>query len=95
MVPVHDLFGDNLVLFVAVVSNCRELILCCEESNGKMSANGERVRIWKEAVMAYVKILSEHSAGKTKTRLSGELVARQRFGTDTFRIKIIAVKILM
>jgi hypothetical protein len=47
---------------VVAVSN----LLYCEESNEKMTVNSERVRISKQLVMGYVRILSGHTAGKTK-----------------------------
>jgi hypothetical protein len=31
-----------------------------------MTVNGELVGIWKQLVMGYVKLLSQHTAGKTK-----------------------------
>jgi hypothetical protein len=55
----------------------------------------ERVRILKQGVMAYVKILSAHTVERQNKPLSLESVIRLRFETDAFQIKITEVENLM
>jgi hypothetical protein len=60
--------------------------------------NNELEKIWKEAVMAYCKVLSQHLLGGTEGKhktLSGQPVSELRFESGTYGIQCTSNNLLM